>query len=63
MKKIRAKKNDLLNDFNCDHKQLSKEYLKSCNDFFNSKDQKNKYDYKKNKKGKKTNDTYIKNDG
>ena len=34
MKKIRSKKNDLLNYFNCDHKDLSKEYLKSCNDFF-----------------------------
>ena len=27
MKKIRSKKNDLLNYFNCDHKDLSKEYL------------------------------------
>ena len=38
MKKIRSKKNDLLNYFNCDHKDLSKEYLKSCNDFFKSID-------------------------
>ncbi len=45
MKKIRSKKNDLLNYFNCDHKDLSKEYLKSCNDFFKSIDQKNKYNY------------------
>ena len=45
MKKIRSKKNDLLNYFNCDHKYLSKEYLKSCNDFFKSIDQKNKYNY------------------
>jgi len=45
MKKIRSKKNNLLNYFNCDHKDLSKEYLKSCNNFFNSIDQKNKYNY------------------
>ena len=45
MKKIRSKKNDLLNYFNCDHKDLSKKYLKSCNDFFKSIDQKNKYNY------------------
>jgi len=36
MKKIRSKKNNLLNYFNCDHKDLSKEYLKSCNEFFKS---------------------------
>ena len=34
MKKIRSKKNNLLNYFICDHKDLSKNYLKSCNDFF-----------------------------
>ncbi len=45
MKKIRSKKNDLLNYFNSHHKDLSKEYLKSCNNFFNSIDQKNKYNY------------------
>ena len=45
IKKIRSKKNNLLNYFIHDHKYLSKEYLKSCNDFFNSKDQKNKYNY------------------
>lgn len=34
MKKIRSKKNNLLNYFICDHKDLSKNYLKSCNNFF-----------------------------
>ena len=36
MKKIRSKKNNLLNYFICDHKDLSKQYLKSCNKFFKS---------------------------
>ncbi len=36
MKKIRSKKNNLLNYFICDHKDLSKAYLKNCNDFFKS---------------------------
>ena len=36
MKKIRSKKNNLLNYFFCNHKDLSKEYLKSCNNFFKS---------------------------
>ena len=35
-KKIRSKKNNLLNYFICNHKDLSKEYLKSCNNFFKS---------------------------
>ena len=35
-KKIRSKKNNLFNYFACDHKDLSKAYLKSCNDFFKS---------------------------
>jgi uncharacterized membrane protein (DUF106 family) len=34
MKKIRSKKNNLLNYFIYDHRDLSKNYLKSCNDFF-----------------------------
>ena len=34
MKKIRSKKNNLLNYFICDHKDLSKNYLKSCSNFF-----------------------------
>ena len=33
-KKIRSKKNNLFNYFACDHKDLSKDYLKSCNNFF-----------------------------
>jgi len=36
MKKIRSKKNNLLNYFICNHKDLSKQYLKSCNKFFKS---------------------------
>ena len=35
-KKIRSKKNNFFNYFACDHKDLSKAYLKSCNDFFKS---------------------------
>ena len=35
-KKIRSKKNNLLNYFICDHKDLSNGYLKSCNKFFKS---------------------------
>ena len=34
MKKIRSKKNDLLNYFIHDHKYLSKDYLRSCKKFF-----------------------------
>ena len=34
MKKIRSKKDNLLNYFIHDHKYLSKNYLKSCNKFF-----------------------------
>jgi|TARA_R100000426_G_scaffold905_1_gene1736 hypothetical protein len=34
MKKIKSKKNNLLNYFIYDHKYLSKSYLKSCNKFF-----------------------------
>ncbi len=34
MKKIRSKKNNLLNYFIYDHKYLSKDYLKSCKKFF-----------------------------
>ena len=45
MKKIKSKQSNLLNYFICDHKDLRKEYLKSCNDFFKSIDQKNKYNY------------------
>ena len=41
MKKIRSKKDNLLNYFICDHKDLSKNYLKSCNKFFKSIEQKN----------------------
>ena len=33
-KKIRSKKNNLFNYFACDNKDLSKDYLKSCNNFF-----------------------------
>ena len=33
MKKIRSKKNNLLNYFIHDHKYLSKNYLKTCNKF------------------------------
>ena len=40
MKKIRSKKNNLLNYFICDHKDLSKQYLKSCSKFFKSIKQK-----------------------
>jgi ribosomal protein L10 len=36
MKKIRSKKSNLLNYFIVDHKNLSKNYLKSCNQFFKS---------------------------
>ena len=36
MKKIRSKKSNLLNYFIVDHKNLSKDYLKSCNQFFKS---------------------------
>lgn len=36
MKKIRSKKGNLFNYFACDHKDLSKEYLNSCNKFFKS---------------------------
>ena len=36
MKKIRSKKSNLLNYFITDHKNLSKDYLKSCNEFFKS---------------------------
>lgn len=36
MKKIRSKKSNLLNYFIVDHKNLSKDYLKSCNEFFKS---------------------------
>jgi hypothetical protein len=32
---IRSKHNNLLNYFIFDKKDLSKEYLKSCNEFFN----------------------------
>jgi 3-hydroxy-3-methylglutaryl CoA synthase len=39
-KKIRSKKNNLLNYFIHDHKYLSKEYLKSCEKFFKSLKQK-----------------------
>ena len=35
-KKIRSKKNNLLNYFVYDHKDLSNGYLKSCNEFFKS---------------------------
>ena len=35
-KKIRSKKNNLLNYFICDHKDLSKDYLKSCEEFLKS---------------------------
>lgn len=42
MKKIRSKKSNLFNYFACDHKDLSKEYLKSCNKFFKQLNQKNK---------------------
>ena len=39
-KKIRSKKNNLLNYFIHDPKYLSKEYLKSCEKFFKSLKQK-----------------------
>ena len=42
MKKIRSKKNDLLNYFIHDHKYLSKDYLKSCNKFFKEIEKKQK---------------------
>ena len=50
MKKIRSKKNNLLNYFICDHKDLSKQYLKSCNKFFKSIKQTEKYESTRNKK-------------
>jgi len=53
MKKIRSKKNNLLNYFICNHKDLSKEYLKSCNKFFKSlkeKQRKEKENEKRNSK-------------
>ena len=46
-KKIRSKKNNLLNYFIHDHKYLSKEYLKSCEKFFKSLKQKQKTENKK----------------
>jgi len=42
MKKIRSKKNDLLNYFIDDHKYLSKDYLKNCNKFFKEIEKKQK---------------------
>ena len=33
MSKIRSKKNDLLNYFICNHKDLSAEYIKDCETF------------------------------
>ena len=42
MKKIRSKKNNLLNYFIHDHKYLSKDYLKSCNKFFKEIEKKQK---------------------
>ena len=36
MKKVRSKQSNLLNYFIVDHKNLSKDYLKSCNEFFKS---------------------------
>ena len=47
-KKIRSKKNNLLNYFICDHKHLSKHYLKSCNKFFKSLKEKQKTEDDKN---------------
>ena len=46
-KKIRSKKNNLLNYFIHDPKYLSKEYLKSCEQFFKSLKQKQKTENKK----------------
>ncbi len=40
-KKIRSKKNDLLNYFLHNHKNLSKNYLKNCVKFFKEIEQKN----------------------
>jgi len=40
-KKIRSKKNNLLNYFIYDHKDLSKKYLKDCEKFFKEIKQKN----------------------
>lgn len=42
MKKIRSKKNDLLNYFLHNHKNLSKNYLRNCVKFFKEIEKKTK---------------------
>ena len=48
MEKIKSRKSNLLNYFICDHKHLSKDYLKSCNKFFKSLKEKQKTEDDKN---------------